>query len=67
MRAFTLDAVEETGPDGVSRMIGRAGIRPPIIEMAYEEVSMGQAVVTGYRPYLRARTANDALGLVALN
>lgn len=49
VRAFTLDAIEEAGPDGGTRMIGRAGIRPPIIEMAYEEVSMGQAVVTGYR------------------
>ena len=49
VRAITLDSVEETGPDGGTRMIGRAGIRPPIIEMAYEEVSMGQAIVAGYQ------------------
>ena len=49
VRAFTLDAVEETGPNGASRMIGRAGIRPPIIEMTYEPVSMGRAVVAGYQ------------------
>lgn len=49
VRAVTLDSVEEPGPDGSTRVIGRAGIVPPMIEMAYEKVSMGQAVVTGYQ------------------
>jgi regulator of sigma E protease len=49
VRAVTLDSVEEPGPDGATRVIGRAGILPPMTEMVYEKVSMGQAVVTGYR------------------
>lgn len=52
VRAVTLEAIEETGPDGGSRTIGRAGIRPPLIGMAYEEVSMAQAIVSGYRETL---------------
>ncbi|MGB1778257.1 MAG: M50 family metallopeptidase, partial [Longimicrobiales bacterium] len=49
VRAFTLDAVEAAGLDGAVRTIGRAGIERPAIEMVYEEVSMSEAVVAGYR------------------
>jgi len=49
VRALTLESIEETGPDGAARFIGRAGIRPPGVDMTYEPVSLSQAVVTGYQ------------------
>ena len=49
VRALTLESIEETGPDGAARLIGRAGIRPPGVDLTYEPVSLGRAVVTGYR------------------
>lgn len=49
VRSLTLDAVEGIALDGRTRMIGRAGIRPPGIDMTYERVSLGEAMATGYR------------------
>ena len=52
VRSLTLDAVEGIALDGRTRMIGRAGIRPPGIDMTYERVSLGEAMATGYRETL---------------
>jgi regulator of sigma E protease len=50
IRPVTLDAVEEEQPDGTRKEVGKVGIYPPLDRiMAYEPVSMGDAVVAGYR------------------
>ena len=48
MRAVTLASVEREEPDGTTIMVGQAGIRAPAVDLVYEKVSLGAAVVTGY-------------------
>ena len=49
MRAVTLDSEEETLADGTPEIVGRAGIRPPGLEMTYRNAGLGEAVGAGYR------------------
>jgi regulator of sigma E protease len=48
MRAVTLESQEEERPDGSTRIVGRAGISPPILQ-TYRDVSAAEAVQAGYR------------------
>jgi regulator of sigma E protease len=45
---LTLESQEEERPDGSTRIVGRAGISPPILQ-TYRDVSAAEAVQAGYR------------------
>jgi regulator of sigma E protease len=49
VRTITLDAVEESNPNGSVTVVGRAGVLPPPIDVVYRDVSLVSAVQTGYR------------------
>jgi regulator of sigma E protease len=49
VRTITLDAVEESNPNGSVTVVGRAGVLPPPIDFVYRDVSLVSAVQTGYR------------------
>ncbi len=49
IRAVTLNAEEVTRLDGTTAVVGRAGIRPPAIDLVYADVTIAQAVGVGYR------------------
>ena len=49
MRAVTLDAIEQTQPDGTQVIVGKAGIAPPPPTMTYRKAGLGEAFVAGYR------------------
>ncbi len=53
VRPVTLDAVEEQQPDGSTREVGKVGIYPPLGNISYEPVSLGDAVVSGYHETTR--------------
>lgn len=48
VRALTLDSVDQEQPDGSVRVVGRAGIRPPAVEMTYRNAGVGEALTAGY-------------------
>ena len=49
IRAVTLNAEEVTRLDGTTAVVGRAGIRPPAIDLVYDDVTIAEAVGVGYR------------------
>jgi regulator of sigma E protease len=53
VRPVTLDAVEEQQPDGSTKEVGKVGIYPPVDNVSYEPVSLGDVVVEGYHETMR--------------
>lgn len=49
VRNVTLDREEEARPDGTVAQVGKIGVSPPAIDVAYDRVGVFEAVETGYR------------------
>ena len=49
IRAVTLDAEEETRPDGTTATVGKVGVYQPQLATTYRDVPLGEALRHGYR------------------